>query len=176
MIDFKYIREIVDALRYNTKHNLNKERSFINELEECNVQNNNWIINILNDLDIKYTDVGILGCGLGSNLIPSLSGKITGYDLDPYSLEFASKLFPNCKFIQVDIWADNIDLSSHDLIIIRICNQLPPINSWPNLKNCKPNAVHVYQSDYEFESEIHPMLDILYSDKLNDRHMIIGKM
>jgi SAM-dependent methyltransferase len=61
-----------------------------------------------------------LGCGNGwmCNALNNRGYAVVGIDVNGLELEQAARLFPNCSFYERDIFEDNADLGTFDVIII----------------------------------------------------------
>lgn len=156
---------------------------------------------------------GIMGCWFGSIIVPLLisrnAKKIYGWDMDTHAISLAKKLFAEMErphFFVEDIWLERPTFFEKcDVIINTSCEHMPPMCDWPgwkqyfkNITSEKKNPTFIFQSNnmhglrdhintvntlQEFEDQMHPMMDIIYSDEIDHpfeagikRFTIIGKM
>jgi hypothetical protein len=157
-------------------------------------------------------EYGIMGCWFGSIIVPLLlnrdAKRIYGWDMDQYAISLAEKLFKEMlkpRFFAQDVWLERPSFFEKcDVIINTSCEHMPPMRDWPgwkfyfkNLSQTK-NPTFIFQSNNmhglrdhintvnnleEFEDQMHPMMEIIYSDEIDHpfedgikRFTIIGKM
>jgi len=165
------------------------------------------------ELTKPKTNYGVMGCWFGSILFPLLlkrdARRIYGWDMDPHACELGWMLFeemPRVFFYNQDVWLDTpVNFDECDVIINTSCEHMPPMKDWPHWKKIfknysanKKNPYWILQSNNmhgmqdhintvdtleEFEEQMHPMLDIVYSDEIEHpfeegvkRFTIVGKL
>lgn len=111
----------------------------------------------------NFTNVIELGCGLGhyTNLIKSVSNKVTGIDISETAIERAKKNYPDCNFLVSDI-DNNLLYENVDCIMMievtwyildkiekfkKIISNLKGVGVYHTL-NTYPKGVQKYGNEY----------------------------
>ena len=206
MIDYQlhYFKSILNCFKYINDNEIGKTEEFINSFSYNQFKSKQWLIDEIVKLDLlkEDTKVTVLGCWFGTVLFPELLKRnvdmIYGYDMDTYAIDVSNKLFTNfnkVKFINQDIWIKKPRyIDETNLIINTSCEHMPSMKYWDyyrhgtyvfqstNVINEKDH-INCVQNIQEFEDQMHPMLDILWSGqnsidhiKNGKRFMIVGKI
>lgn len=155
------------------------------------------------DLDTQVVVLGSwFGTTLYPGLLDRQVKRITGFDMDPYVTEVSNFIFDKLKTwphrtdINIhtytkDIWLDDLslyNLKDANIIINTACEHMPPMKDWSGYKEINSEAIYAFQScninasDHinlvnsidEFIEQLHPGLDVIYTDTLQLRYQPEG--
>lgn len=196
----KLFRRVIEIIEYDMrKKRWSKSKELIDSFSLNQIDSKKHLIELMDEhgLTKPGTNYGIMGCWFGSILIPLLlkrdARRIYGWDMDPYAIEVAEKLFeemPKPHFYAQDIWVEKpTNFGECDVIINTSCEHMPPIGEWAGWKSYfkkyssdQKNPTWIFQSNNmhgmkdhintvdtleEFEDQMHPMFDITYSDEID---------
>lgn len=206
-----FFRRIISAMEYDGRNQLGKSKELLDSFSMNQIESKKHLMEVMEkcgifDKDKKY---GVMGCWFGSVLFPLLlqrgAYRIHGWDMDKHALKVAHYIFENTtrvNFYNQDVWMQNpVYIQDCDVIINTSCEHMPPMCDWPHWSSLiceKTNPIWVFQSNNmhnerdhintvdtleDFEAQMHPMFDIMYSDEVDHpfepgikRFTIIGKM
>lgn len=205
-----YFRRIINAMDYDARNDLGKSKEIIDSFSMNQIESKKHLIDVMEKAGIFESNkrYGVMGCWFGSIIFPLLlqrgGYKIHGWDMDPHALKIAHFIFENTVRVNLheqDVWLERPrNFHECDVIINSSCEHMPPMCDWPfwKLVNSKHNPVWVFQSNNmhgerdhintvdsleEFENQMHPMFDIMYSDEMDHpfeegmkRFTIVGQM
>tara|TARA_B100001057_G_scaffold449919_1_gene491549 strand:- start:408 stop:1082 length:675 start_codon:yes stop_codon:yes gene_type:complete len=198
-----YFRRLLDCFRYINKKELGKTEEFIASFSNNQFQSKQWLMNKIDELNLisNKTKVSVLGCKFGSVLFPELLKRnvdmIYGYEMDKYAIPVSKMLFEKfdkVQFINQDIWIKKPRyIDETDMTINTSCEHMPPMKYWSYYKH----GTYVFQSSNtdkfqfsgadkydhinrvknidDFKSQMHPMLEILWSGEENIDYTVNGK-
>lgn len=206
-----YIRQLVQAFRFSEQRNYGRTLDLIDSVSYNQCESKRFLIETLEEQGIFEQDlkVGILGSWYGTLLIPALVSHwrvrhINAWDLDTYAIQIAKHLFyahkDKVNMRCQDVWTTKPKgIEDCNLVINTSCEHMPPMHAWEYYQS---GTTYVFQNNNlfghtdhincvksidEFESQMHPMLEIEYAaekeiefpdqnSKDPKRFTIIGKM
>ena len=197
-----YFRRLLDCFRYINKKELGKTEEFIASFSNNQFQSKQWLMNKIDELNLisNKTKVAVLGCKFGSVLFPELLKRnvdmIYGYEMDKYAIPVSKMLFEKfdkVQFVNQDIWIKKPRyIDETNMTINTSCEHLPPMKYWSYYKHgtyvfqstntdktfsgdVKLGHINCVKTIDDFKSQMHPMLEILWSGEENIDHTVNGK-
>lgn len=207
----KLFRRVIKIIEHDARTSeFGKSKELVDSFSLNQLESKKHLIELMDKLELTKPDTtyGVMGCWFGSVLFPLLYTRkakhIHGWDMDPYAIEIGKWLFNDMRrvsFWNQDVWLNQPQMfSACDVIVNTSCEHMPPMGDWPGWKNYsfKNNPTWVFQSNNmhgmqdhintvntleEFEDQMHPMFDIIYSDEIDHpfeegikRFTIVGKL
>lgn len=207
----KLFRRVINIIEIDARKNIwGKSKELVDSFSLNQCDSKKHLIELMDKYELTKPDqtYGIMGCWFGSILVPLLlsrdARKVYGWDMDKYAIELANELFKEIKrpeFFEADVWLNRLwHFNNCDVVINTSCEHMPPMKHWPGWKkyDFKNNPTFIFQSNNmhglkdhintvdtleEFEDQMHPMFDIIYSDEIDHRFeegvkrfTIIGKL
>lgn len=162
--DKDYLFNVVDRIRYVSKHKSNELLSFIESYSKKQFESKEHLVKELYSLDVFTTakHATVLACWYGNVLFPMLIkyvNKIDGYDIDPNCSKMSRNIpIKNCMIHEKDILAD-FDTDKHlkttDLLINTSCEHIPPMKTWKRWKQVRKGCFIAFQSNNMFNVHDH---------------------